>query len=287
MGGLGNQMFQYALGRRLSITHHTDLKVDIQDLMDRSPKDYSFRELKLNEFNIDLKIAGPEDRKKFYLDGRTRPARIKGRLLRSLSGHHIYYEPTNLFAPEILKAGKNAYMAGYWQTEKYFNEIRPALLADFQPKNPVNGTAEAVAVQIKSSESVSIHVRRGDYVHNKAAADFLGACSLKYYENAMEMITRTIKEPRFFIFSDDVAWVKENLHIDYPSHIMENFPDHVDMHLMSLCKHNIIANSSFSWWAAWLNPNQSKMVIYPRKWHKDATVDSSDMIPPGWQNAEN
>ncbi len=139
--------------------------------------------------------------------------------------------------------------------------------------------------QIESTNAVSLHIRRGDYVKVKETNDFHGVCSIAYYETAIELITNKINDPVFYIFSDDMDWVKKNFNIRQ-NHVFVDANDaatnYEDMRLMSLCKHNIIANSSFSWWGAWLNPSSSKTVIAPKKWMKDPSIETIDLIPGNW-----
>jgi hypothetical protein len=285
IGGLGNQMFQYALGRKLSIHNNTRLKVDVTELLDRSPKDYVFRDFKLNVFDTEVEFATPKDLDKFFLHFDTRYRRLTGRIGRKLTGHQLFFEKGNFFMPEVLQAPGNSYLSGYWQTWKYFDDIDPVLRKDFRIKAPLQDAALQSAAAIRQSDAVSLHVRRGDYVTNKGASEFLGVCSPGYYRNAVEYISKRVRQPHFFIFSDDVQWVKANMHFDHPYTIVAGHPDHVDLQLMSICKHNIIANSSFSWWGAWLNANPGKLVVCPLRWFNDQTIDPAYMIPNGWHKA--
>lgn len=280
-------MFQYALGRKLSILNNTRLKADTTELLDRSPKDYVFRDYKLNVFETELEFATRKELDKFFLDADSRYKRLSGRIGRKLTSHQLFFENGNFFMPEVLQAPRNSYLSGYWQTWKYFHDIDPILRKDFRFRTPLENAALDMASAIRQADSVSLHVRRGDYVTNKVANDFLGVCSPGYYRNATEHISNIVRNPHFFIFSDDAQWVKENMHFDHPYTIVAGLPDHVDLQLMSICKHNIIANSSFSWWGAWLNANRGKIVVCPLRWFNDQTVDPAYMIPDGWYKAEN
>src|SRR3989344_4984067 len=139
-----------------------------------------------------------------------------------------------------------------------------------------------LASEISGTNSVSVHIRRGDYVTNANTNQFHGLCSLDYYNKAVSFISSKQNEMELFVFSDDIEWCKENLKYDFPIHFVETNDAHSDMYLMSLCKHNIIANSSFSWWGAWLNDNFQKIVVAPSQWIADASVNTQDLIPKGW-----
>jgi hypothetical protein len=138
--------------------------------------------------------------------------------------------------------------------------------------------------EIGNTNAVSLHVRRGDYVHNSTNAATYEVCSLDYYRASIRHMAERIQQPKFFIFSDDIAWVKNNLKIDFPHHYVDcnhGEESYNDMRLMSLCQHHIIANSSFSWWGAWLNPNREKIVIAPKNWFA-IERDTRDLYSAGW-----
>jgi hypothetical protein len=171
---------------------------------------------------------------------------------------------------------------GYWQTENYLIDIKDTILNDFQLKLPLRNELKEIALKISDSNSVSIHIRRGDYAQDKKTNAHHGTCSLEYYQEAIKLITEKIQNPIFYIFSDDIEWVKENLKINYPKYHVEGNKGFEDMELMKNCKHNIIANSSFSWWAAWLNTNKEKIIIAPKNWLNNPKFDTSDVVPNSW-----
>lgn len=157
------------------------------------------------------------------------------------------------------------YFDGYWQHENYFKEIREILLKELTLKNGFDIKNSNILTQIQNTESVSIHIRRGDYV----SLNYNIQDSLSYYYQAINIISEKIKSPTYFIFSDDIDWVKENLKINGQVIYVNNNEEYQaakDMLLMSHCKMNIIANSTFSWWSAWLNTNTDKIVIAPKDW---------------------
>lgn len=285
IGGLGNQMFQYAAGRYLAYLHQTELYVDISYLNKNPNGAYTKRDLELSVFNLDLKIATPEDIEKFNIESSNKYSRALQRHLPILFTNLYAAESGIQYQKEFLNYPKNTYLDGFWQSERYFKPIEALLLKEFTPKESLNTDNQNWLNQINASESVSIHLRRGDYISNKNAQQYHGNLGLDYYKNALNLIKETHDKFEVFVFSDDLDWCKENLKIDLPTYFVDtnqkqNF--HFDMFLMSHCKHNIIANSSFSWWAAWLNQNQGKKVIAPANWFADKSLNTKDLIPSSW-----
>jgi hypothetical protein len=177
-------------------------------------------------------------------------------------------------------------LTGYWQSEKYFIDDEYLIREDFKILKPLAGKNLEIAEEIKHTESVSIHLRGRDFINKKEINKLHFTCDNSYYERSFSIIIGRIKDPNFFIFSDDAEWAKYFLKIDYPCTFVDgnswNKASFEDMRLMSLCKHNIIANSTFSWWAAWLNRNPAKIVIAPQKWFNDTSHNTKDLIPGGW-----
>ncbi len=262
IGGLGNQMFQYAMGRSLAIKSKQKLKLDLAAF-----ENYPLRNFELDVFNIDPEIASKEE--------------INQLKENKLNFTEKYFH----FDSEILGLDQSTFLVGYWQSEKYFINYKDIILKEFILKNELSHQSSQFQKAIESTISVSLHIRRGDYITNPTTNSFHGACSLEYYKNAVSLIVNRVDKPQFFIFSDDLDWAKENLNfIEKITFIKlnENIPDHEEMYLMSQCKHNIIANSSFSWWGAWLNQNVDKIVIAPEKWFLDETMNTKDLIPDTW-----
>jgi hypothetical protein len=190
------------------------------------------------------------------------------------------------FDPRILDLPGNVYLDGYWQSEKYFKDIESIIRSEFIVKTMSDPANEAMSERICGTESVSVHVRRKDYVSDSATSRIHGGCSLAYYYAAAERIARAVAEPHFFVFSDDAQWARENLDLKYPTtFVTHNGPDknYEDLRLMTLCNHHIVANSTFSWWGAWLSINPDKMVIAPRKWFAESDLDCRDLIPDSWR----
>lgn len=210
---------------------------------------------------------------------------LRGKFGQSSNGYKTVSEKFFHFDPSILKIDTSCILAGYWQSEKYFQSSRSKIIEDFRPKEVMNSVNRFTAESIDSTNSVSIHVRRGDYVTNSQANKFHGLCGLDYYEKAIEFIQKRASNTHFFIFSDELDWVKENLRINAPtSYISANTggESYWDMQLMKECRHHIVANSSFSWWGAWLSENQDGMVIAPDKWFSDPSINTKDLIPSRW-----
>ena len=280
-GGLGNQMFQYALGRQLAEKNQTDLRLDLSFYDDQSG--ITPRQYELAIFKIRAEIAKKEDVVKVI---GPRPPRLVQKILDRLK---IDYNKKNYvredsfgFRSYFLSLPDNVYLDGYFQSEKYFSDIRTEILADFSLLPGEADKIVGLSQKIKTANSVSLHVRRGDYVSRPEANAFHGICSLDYYRAAIKIIKDRISEPHFFIFSDDLDWCRDNFSDLEKVEFVSGFSPAQDLILMSRCRHNIIANSSFSWWGAWLNQNTKNIVIAPQRWFSDQTIDISDRLPAAW-----
>ena len=254
IGGLGNQCFQYAVGRHLAEIQHAELKIDISEF-----KTYKWHAHSLYHYNIIENYATSKD--------------LAG--LKHVKEKHLHFDR------EILSLPDGIYLNGYWGSEKYFTNISEIIRHELTVKAPLSGKNKEIAEMIMSCNSVSVHVRR--YLPNMGITEF---CGLDYYLRSVKQITRTIIKPHFFIFSDDKEWTYANFKLPCPVTFVDyNGPskDYEDMRLISLCKHNINANSTFSWWGAWLNKNTDKMVFAPKKWFTEKARNSAkDVIPDSW-----
>lgn len=301
IGGLGNQMFQYAAGRSLACRLNTTLKLDISLF-----KQYPDRFYALKDFNIQEKIASSKEIYTFsgipQTIGQKIVDRIKNRtpLVRKIlalryclpfgrrvSGRHsfIYTEPHFHFDPKFFRLGNDVYLDGYWQSEKYFSNIADFIRQEFTGKTPLEGKNLEIFKQIQNCDSVSLHIRRGDYAANPTTTRIHGVCSLEYYRIAINKLTEELEEPYFFIFSDDPSWAKRRLQTSsFLIYFDYNGPEsaHEDLRLMAKCKHNIIANSTFSWWGAWLNQNPDKILLAPKRWFSADEYNTKDLFPDGW-----
>jgi hypothetical protein len=279
--GLGNQLFQYAAARRIAHINNTQLKIDISPFANYNLHSYS-----LNAFNIIEEFASIDEVKKLQY-----PSGIIGKWQRLVASSYPYYLRKNIeekffhFDPNILEVRSPVYLVGHWQSELYFKEIEHIIRKEFTIKLKPCPTNEQTASLIGRVNAVSVHVRRADYVDNPETMKFHGACPLLYYQQAVQLIARKVTNPHFFIFSDDILWAKRNFSFSYPTvFVSQNDPskNFEDLRLMSKCRHHIIANSTFSWWGAWLNEERNKIVIAPKKWFNDESIDTKDLIPKGW-----
>ncbi len=302
-GGLGNQMFQYAFGRCISIKNEEELLLDaeflslfslarFQKLVDRR---YIHRNLELSCFDLPIKKYVTKkirkkfrpiffDLKEFYLKFFIRnysSSDIERYQISYKQNEYKFYKEKNNFQfdPNCFKNSENCLFNGYWQNEKYFKCIEKILRKDFNLPSLIPRKYNNYVKLIENSNSIAIHVRRGDYLlYNRTIG-------LNYYIKAINLIEEKIEKPRFFIFSDDIEWCKKNFNFDNKAHHYIS-PDSDravhDMALMSLCNNFIIANSSFSWWAAWLSDNSEKIVIAPKQWKNDYKFYSNGIIPMNW-----
>lgn len=283
-GGLGNQMFQYAFGKALAELHQVPLELDLS-FLNRKANGYTQRHFSLDIFPLSSHIATTETIDAFEKARATDLFhRIKRQFIQPIEITH--FEKGFPFQPVPYNAKQNNRYIGFWQSEKYFNSIREIILKEFAFPIDTHEQANAMRERIDGCEAISLHIRRGDYISNHNANQFHGICSDDYYYTAVKEITQGLKHPELFIFSDEPNWVKEHMSFDLPSHYIDfntNDRSHYDMELMSRCSHHIIANSSFSWWGAWLNDKAGKRVIAPRQWFSDTSVDTKDLIPAAWQ----
>ena len=287
IGGLGNQMFQYAFGRSLSAGRSIPVAFDITELLDRSPKtDFTYREYELHIFAGQPRIASPSDLRPFAHQPTSLFDRAFRKVLRKATDSQRYQEAAYfVYEPNVWQTSPNTYFDGYWQNEKYFHPHEVLIRQDFMFQAPPQGKNEELARLICGTNSIGVHVRRGDYVNNQQINGVHGACSPAYYQEAVCLIASQVPDAQLYVFSDEPEWVKQHLHFEYPvTYVSHNTGKNSfeDMRLMSLCQHNIIANSSFSWWGAWLNSNPAKIIVAPRQWMQLDSVDSTDLTPATW-----
>lgn len=283
-GGLGNQMFQYAVATILAKKNNTGILID-NAFFDQKEKKKGFtpRDFELLIFNNNYSFATKSNILSFYqlsfID------KIKKKF--GISKKKVYLEKEFGFDKEILSLTSSIYLIGYFQSYKYFFGYESYIKKVFSfPEEKLDKSNRDILLKISNTNSVSIHIRRGDYVNDSVTQSFHGNCSINYYTDAILELSNKIDDITLFFFSDDIEWVKIQFKdIPYP----KIFIDHniksdswKDMFLMSSCNHNIIANSSFSWWAAWLNDNPDKIIIAPEKWFNDEENKTTDLIPEEW-----
>lgn len=277
-GGIGNQLFQYAFGRHLALRNNTELQFDTGGLQRANEIGNIYRDFSLPTFNIPIVEASRTDilRLKYPYGPLSKVWRLfKGKVLNE-------YDIT--YHEHLLAIRGEYYGDGYYQSPRYFDAIRPTLLADLTLKNPFSLNAAVIAIQMSATTAVSLHVRRGDYATNPRVMYEYGTCSADYYRKAMRHIEETTdKSVTYFVFSDDIAWVKANLPVGSNTVYVEDptISDVESLILMSMCTHNIIANSSYSWWGAWLNQHPEKIVVAPTPWFEHQPTDP-DLIPKDW-----
>lgn len=274
LGGLGNQMFQYAFYK--SLNNSEENLLDITDFNHYKlhngfelEKVFQLKNVKHAELR-DIEVLS--DCKLDVL------SRIKRKIVGRKKTHII---ESYLHFDEKYGNMKNVYFDGYWQSEKYFKNIEKEMRKEFIFPEFTEKQNTEIFEKIEKMNSISIHIRRGDYLNHPLYSNI---CSIEYYEKAINYVKNKIEGPVFFIFSNDIDWCKENFSFEEAYFVDWNIGEKSfrDMQLMSSCKHNIIANSSFSWWGAWLNNNLDKIIIAPSKWLNDERVDIDDIIPEGW-----
>lgn len=261
MGGLGNQLFQYALGRALAHRHNAELKLDITDTEASKFSHHNY--YRLGEFNVQENFATAEEFKNLP------------RIVEKNSS-----QPN--FQPEILDAPDNIWLHGYWQSEKYFSDIADILRRELTLKNPLGEISSSWLKKILDAEcAVSLHVRHGDYL-TPLIRNNSGILPLDYYKTCVDELKKDFPNLILFVFSDDLTWAKENLNFGVPIEFVEGCErDAEEMYLMSRCQHNIISHSTFSWWGAWLNPNPDKKVFAPYPWSRSSN-GFHDIFPESW-----
>lgn len=278
IGGLGNQMFQYAAGRSLAVANNCELKLDASSYKNyRLHNGYELDLFKTQaSLATDIEISG-------FVKGQSRLSMFINKKLKLKNESHLI-EKNFGYDPSFFEVNRPIYIDGYWQSYRYFEFIESQLKLELTPITHLSGLNLTISKQIADCNSVSLHLRRGDYVSNLEANKTHGFIGIDYYNNAISFIKEQILHPYFFVFSDDIAWARENLgsiaNVLFIDHNQGRL-SYEDMRLMSLCKYNIIANSSFSWWGAWLNAAPNKIVIAPKQWFANGQ-DTSDLMPEDW-----
>ncbi|MDE2018773.1 MAG: alpha-1,2-fucosyltransferase [Patescibacteria group bacterium] len=286
-GGLGNQMFQYALGLHLAKRNRTELRLDASFLNDRFPRrQFTYRAYDLDVFDINpaftrlSKISGRIPVPGLWLGADLALARIENALgVRKI----IKEKKDGAFDPSVFLTPPSAFLYGFWQSEKYFIDIAEDVRRAFRFRYSIEGEAVRIAEQIAATDSVSVNVRRGDYLLS-ANLKRLGETTLSYYGRAAAHIADRVRSPHFFVISDDIAWCREHLRLGFPTTYVSatsgGYKQNFHLQLIAQCKHNIIANSTFGWWGAWLNQNPGKIVVAPKIWHPG--LERDDIVPERW-----
>lgn len=287
LSGLGNQLFQYAAGRYYAQKHGASLRIAVEPSIKGFSHGYP-RPVLLSKFSIPDPIEALRFPDRLFLSKRTylQPA-ISG--IKSALRIQIVEEELSQryrFLPRLpLKDGvETLYLVGYWQAHRIADEYAAELRASLRFNEPASGINLEVLNKIRASKNpVSLHIRRGDYT---LAAEGNIALPIDYYYRAIRFVRQHLNSPTFFIFSDDIPFAKQNLPTDLNALFVDHnndFSSHEDLRLMSSCHHHIIANSTFSWWGAWLNPREDKIVYAPRQWLLKPDTVYPDLIPPAWR----
>lgn len=285
-GGLGNQLFQYAASKALAIHQNTELILDISAFYrEELPELEVPRAFEINNFK------GVSEKTITAIDYKTNEKYkvFKKSLLEKLLPRHkrkIYKEPHFHYDKNFFNSRKDVLLKGVWQSEKYFSTYQSHLREILILKEETIQNVKSKGEELQNENSVSIHVRRGDYLRLPVILEWHGVIDVEYYNNAIKLLQSKTEQPlKLYYFSDDPEWVETNLCTMWPGEVISKNSQNTgieDFYLMSQCKHNIIANSSFSWWSAWLNINANKIVIAPKKWFGNAPYNTKDLIPESW-----
>ena len=283
-GGLGNQLFQYAAGRAVAIRRDTQLRLDVTAF-----EVYQLRRYGLSHFNIHEEFAYTGPLARFFGHARNPQVRRLRRHLPYFWFRSVKEEQPYLFDHGIFEAGRNVLLYGFWQNLRYFKGIAELLRREFTVRTPPDAENLFIADTIRSVDAVSVHVRRADYVTDADTLKVHGVCSADYYHAAAREVAASVRDPHFFVFCDDPVWAQANLAFGHPTtFVTHNRADrnYEDLRLITLCKHHIIANSTFSWWGAWLGSNPQRIVIAPARWVNDDSIDTSGLFPEGWRRVQ-
>ncbi|PWC56253.1 hypothetical protein TSH7_28590 [Azospirillum sp. TSH7] len=269
--GLGNQMFQYAFGRALSTRRGVPLRLDLSAYRVERKRRYE-----LHYFLTEETFVTDEEAHRVV----TRPHNPD----EPWWNQPVVREPHFHYSPDVVQVSSAGYFSGYWQSERHFDDVAPLIRLEFTPKQPLAGANLEVARAIAARNAVSLHVRRGDYISDPKVNVLHGVCSLDYYRAAVAHVAARVEKPEFFVFTDDPDWIRTKLKLDFPAYLVTQNQDAPveDLRLMTLCRHHIIANSSFSWWGAWLGEKPGQIVCAPQRWFGAYPHDTRDLVPDRW-----
>ncbi len=278
-GGLGNQLFQYAAGRSLSLRLGYRLELDLSWFSGRQDRSYALTPFSISgKERIGLSLF-PTKIQQFS-------SRFSRRFYNKRMGVSIYREPHFHFSHGFDEISAPTFLEGYWQSEKYFKEFTNEIRNDLNFREKIPSKCQHILKNISTKDSICLHIRRGDYISDKAASKTYASCSLNYYQEALSQLESSFDNPHCYIFSDDCQWVKKNLQLETPYTIVDinsSKEAHWDLLLMSSCDHFIIANSSLSWWGAWLGKSKEKRVVAPKNWFIGVDKDTKDLLPISWE----
>lgn len=281
VGGLGNQMFQYAAARAVAHRCDAPLMLDVSWFSDAKDRSYA-----LAPFRIQAGILAPDkSRMPWGQPVQRLVTRFAGLIGFPRINRSVYREKSFRYDPDVRTLKAPVYLDGYFQSEKYFDDCKQTIVHDFELNSPPRGETQAMLDRILVSDAICVHIRRGDYVSNAATNAYHGVCSMEYYQRGLADVAANLEKPHCFVFSDDPVWVRDNLKLDLPMtqvdiHGLEDA--HEDLRLMAACHSFVIANSSLSWWGAWLGGRDGKRVVAPARWFQSNDLDTRDLIPDDW-----
>ncbi|WP_165871411.1 alpha-1,2-fucosyltransferase [Flaviaesturariibacter flavus] len=274
-GGLGNQLFQYAAARALAAKHGTGVAFDATHYHEDQLRNFELLHMKVAARKATSGEVAALKPHSFF-------DRLRNRLA-PYERKRFYKQPFFHYDKQFFRLPAKVYLRGYFQSARYFEPVAEIIRQEFRFQQPMPPAVEELGRRLRSEESVSIHIRRGDY-KNPETLRVHGIQPLAYYEAAVQLLRERINAPLFYIFTDDPGWVRKNLSIEGAQLVSGpvSATHFEDLYLMQQCRHNIIANSSFSWWGAWLNDNAQKMVIAPNTWFNEGPKDTQNLIPGTW-----
>jgi len=285
IGGLGNQMFQYAAARAVALRCNAPLVLDMSWFAGETARRFALSPFRIRAEKLDLALSRSRGNSRWHMIFQRFAHRINRRIATHKFGIPIYRERSFRYDFCVQALQAPVYMDGYFQSEKYFADCGSIIFQDFQISDPPRPNAQALLKRIQASDAICMHIRRGDYVTDSATKAFHGLCSMDYYHRGLQDIAKNLAQPECFVFSDDPAWVHDNLKFDLPMTVVDIHGPaeaHEDLRLMAACHSYVIANSSMSWWGAWLGRRAGKRVIAPRQWVQAARLDTRDLIPDDW-----
>lgn len=290
MGGLGNQMFHYAAGLQLATRHHTTLKLDLTFLLDRTPREnFTYRDFDLVIFNLPAEIASPAEVRRFRRVSEPASRTVLERVADKVTKRHYYLERSPAFDAGVLDLPDETYLEGYFQDERYFADIEVEIRKRFRltpDESKLATETRRLADEIRASGGTCLHVRRGDYVTNPVTLRHHGLCGLDYYQRGLDKLHSMRAVARVFVFSDDPGWSHDNFKEADGFTVVgqDQAGPRASTHLwlMTLCRHFLISNSSFAWWAAWLSESPEKTVIRPSCWFQAPELRDIDICPQRW-----
>jgi Glycosyl transferase family 11 len=283
-GGLGNQLFQYAAGRSLALRHDTELVLDLSFLLGpqselATPRTYELGGLAVNA----VTSRGVRSWERLPSASGLR-VRAASRINRARSRFTVLRQRGFEFQPAFFDAGDDTHLLGFWQSEAYFADHADRLRRELTPPATSPAAGDLLA-RVAHDTSVSLHVRRGDYAHDAATRRVHGVLSDAYYRAALDAIAARVgSDLDVYAFSDEPAYCRDKLDLGVPLTVveLEAAPASEELRAMSACRHHVIANSSFSWWGAWLDPRADGIVVAPERWVADPSVDTSHVVPERW-----